>query len=115
MVLYALIAIVAIRAAGFVYSTVTGSSLAGSSDSAANLLAWLHVSFGVAVLGGCLTLVVLAFIAPYRRRLTAITVKLVALPFLLIPVLLVDLVGASPSFTLGLLGMQVLYLIILPR
>jgi hypothetical protein len=113
-VLYAVVAIVAITGAGFAYSSATGSSLSGSSHSTANLLAWLHVGFGVAVLGGGLTLMVLAFVAPYRRRLSALNIRLIVLPVLLLPVLFVDLVGASPSFTLGLLGMQVLYVLIMP-
>jgi hypothetical protein len=109
--LYALFAIIAITAAGFVYSAVSGSSLTGSSHSAANLYAWLHVGVGVAILGGCITLIVLTFIAPFRSRLSAIGIKLILMPFLLLPVLFVDLAGTSSSFTLGLLGMQILYLI----
>lgn len=110
--LYALLAIVAVPTAGFTYSAVTGTSLSGSGHSAANLLAWLHVGVAVAVLGGCLTLIVLALVVPFRSRLSAIALKLLLLPFLLCAVLFVDLAGASPAFTLGLLGLQVMYLMI---
>lgn len=112
--LYALTAVIAITAAGFVYSFVSGSSLSGASRSSVNLLAWLHVGVGVAVLGGCLTLIALALVAPFRRRLSRINVKAILCGLLLLPVLFVDLAGTSPPFTLGLLGMQIMYIIIMP-
>lgn len=111
--LYALVAVVWVTGAGFGYSAVTGmDTLAGSSRSLDNLAAWLHAGLGVAILGGGLTLLLLTVLYPFRTRLPAILNKLVLLPFLLLPVLLIDLVGTSLSFTLCLLALQIFYLIV---
>ncbi len=112
---YAALALISATLGGFAYSTVTRTDvLAGSSRSLDNLGAWFHVGVGIAVLGGCLTLVSLGLLVPFRPKLSSVQLKLTLLPFLLFPVLVVDLAGASPSFTLGLLGVQCLYLIIVP-
>ena len=113
--LYAALALIVATIGGFVYSAATGADvLAGSNRSLDNLRAWFHVGFGSAILGGCLTLVLLGILAPFRGRLSSVQLKLTLLPFLLFPVVIVDLAGASPSFTLGLLAIQCLYLKIMP-
>jgi hypothetical protein len=113
--IYVAVALLGVSLAGFAYSAVTDTdALAGTSRSVDNLAAWLHLGMGVAVLGGCLTLVSLGLLAPFRRKLSALQLKLTLLTLLLVPVVFIDLVGATPSITLGLLGMQCLYLIIVP-
>jgi hypothetical protein len=111
--LYMFIAVVGITGVGFAYSAATGTGIiAGSGRSLSNLNGWLHIGVGVAILGGGLTLILLGILAPFRKRLPNVIIKLILLPFFLLPVLLIDLVGADPPAILGLLGIQVLYLIV---
>jgi len=113
--IYAALALISVPLGGFAYSAVSETDvLAGSSRSGENLAAWFHVGVGIAVLGGCLTMVSLGLLVPFRKKLSTLQLKLTLLPFLLVPVLVVDLAGTNPSFTLGLLGMQGLYLIFVP-
>jgi len=113
--IYATLAVIAVTGGGYLYSAATGTDvLAGSRWSERNLIAWLHIGAGVAAVGGCIALVLLSMIAPFRYRLMGIQIKLLLLPFFLLPVLFIDLVGSSPSFTLGIAGIQLLYLTIVP-
>src|SRR5260370_3105709 len=112
---YAGVAVAGVTGTGFLYSAVTGNDVfAGSRSSAANLAGWLHVGASVAVIGSCLTLILLAVIAPFRARLTGIQIKLMLLPFFLLPVAFVDLAAATPSVALLLGSLQLGYLIIVP-
>ena len=113
--LYVGVAVACVTATGFIYSAATGNDvLAGSRSSSANFAAWLHVGAAVASIGGCITLILLTIMAPFRTRLASIQMKLILLPLVLLPVVFVNLAGTTPSFTLGLGCLQLCYLIILP-
>jgi hypothetical protein len=72
---------------------------------------WLPQVAGTAAMLGLYMLLVLMALSAGRRKLSSATLKMILLPFLLLPVALIDLAGTTVPFTLGFLAVQVLYLI----
>jgi hypothetical protein len=103
----------AVAAAGvLIGSAPLGGHLSSVEVSLARPQNWLSYDGRILLGLGIYTAILLLPLAPFRNKLSRITLKLVLLPFLLIPVILVDLVGSSPPVILIFLGIQVCYLII---
>jgi hypothetical protein len=64
---------------------------------------------------GIYILILLLPLAAARNRLPGTTFKLLLLPLLLIPVIIIDLAGATVPVILILLGIQVCYLIVVKK
>jgi hypothetical protein len=73
---------------------------------------WLLQVVRAAAILGLYTLLILAALSAVRRKLSNVALKMILLPFLLLPVALIDLAGTTPPFTLGFLVVQLLYLIV---
>jgi len=95
-----------------IVSVPIGGHLTSAQKSLARPQNWLLYDGKALLILGLYTLILLLPLAVFRNRLSRIALKLLLLPFLLIPVILVDLAGSLPSVTLFLLGIQVCYLIV---
>lgn len=70
---------------------------------------WLPQVVRAAAILGLYTLLLLAALSAVRQKLSNVALKMILLPFLLLPVALIDLAGTTPPFTLGFLVVQLLY------
>lgn len=110
--LYLVFIVAGIFAGSVILDSTHGRS--GLSDFGSGLghpATWLPQVTGTAALLGFYMLLVLMALSVGRPKLSSTALKGILLPFLLLPVALIDLAGTTVPFTLGFLVVQVLYLI----
>jgi hypothetical protein len=111
--LYVAVTGVGLLVAALVARIMTGRhGLSGFLGSLNHLQNWLP-EFTLVILGlGIYVLCLLTPLAMFSKKLPQAVMKLILLPFLMVPVLLVDLAGSPVWFTLYFLAIQLVYLII---
>jgi len=96
--------------AGLLAYHVTSHSPGSGVTNITSPLSWFR-SAGIllALIAGSI-LVILTPLSLFRGRLTNVTLKLILFPFLMVPVVIVDLVGSTTPAIVGVLAIQLCYL-----
>jgi hypothetical protein len=111
--LYVALTVAGLLGSAVVYNLARGhSGAAHFAGSLGSPRSWLPGLAAIALVAACFIALALGPLAVFRERLPGSIMKLILIPYLMIPVAFVDLVGSPIPFTLVVLGMQVCYLVI---